>query len=95
MAFGNLTLHLHLPGCGSLKEKRSRLKPLLARLHREFNISVAEIDLQDVWQSAVIGCALLTSDRASTTRQLQAIVAWVETHWPDVDVAGEEIELLG
>ena len=42
-----LTIHLHLPACSSLKEKRGRIKPLMARLHREFNVSVAEMDLQD------------------------------------------------
>ena len=44
---GILTLHLQLPGCASLKEKRGRLKPLLARLHRKFNIPAAEMDLRD------------------------------------------------
>ena len=47
MSLGLLTIHIHIPGCASLKEKRRRLKPLITRLHREFNISVAEIDLQD------------------------------------------------
>ena len=42
-----LTIHLRLPGCASLKEKRGHIKPLLNRLHREFNVSVAEMDLQD------------------------------------------------
>ena len=41
-----LTIHLHLPGCASLKEKRELIKPLMVRLRREFNISVAEMDLQ-------------------------------------------------
>ena len=41
-----LTLHLHLPACASLKEKRGRIKPLMARLRREFNVSVADISLQ-------------------------------------------------
>ncbi len=47
MSIATLTIHLHLPICSSLKEKRGRIKPLIARLHREFNISVAEMDLQD------------------------------------------------
>ncbi|HLO17425.1 MAG TPA: DUF503 domain-containing protein, partial [Anaerolineales bacterium] len=58
-----LTIHLHLPGCASLKEKRGRIKPLIARLHREFNISVAELDLQDKWQEAVITCAMVGNER--------------------------------
>ena len=59
---GLLTLHLHFPGCASLKEKRGRIKPLIARLHREFNVSVAEMDLQDKWQESVIGCAMIGND---------------------------------
>ncbi len=46
-----LTIHLHLPVGSSLKEKRGRLKPLLALLHREFDISAAEMDLNDSWQT--------------------------------------------
>lgn len=94
MSLGLLTLHLAVPGCSSLKEKRSRLKPLLARLHREFNISVAEMDHQDSWQSAVVACAMITSDTGQTQRSLQGVVEWVETHWPDLEVADEQIEML-
>ena len=43
-----LTIHLHLPTCSSLKEKRGRIKPLMARLRREFNVSAAEMDLQEL-----------------------------------------------
>lgn len=93
MPIGLLTLHIHLPGCASLKEKRSRLKPLLARLHREFNISAAELDGQDEWGSAVLGCALVSNDAAHTQRSLQTIAGWVETNWPDVSLVDEKIEL--
>lgn len=91
---GVLTLHLRLPGCASLKEKRGRLKPLLARLHRQFNVSAAEMDLQDKWQEAVIACGMVNSDRAHIQRSLQAVIGWVEKNWPDVQVFEEYIELL-
>ncbi len=94
MSLGILTLYIRIPGCKSLKDKRSRLKPLLARLHREFNISVAELDLHDKWQEAVIGCALISNDNAHTQRNLQAIVTWLETHWPDIDLVDEQIEII-
>ncbi|MFH1634045.1 MAG: DUF503 domain-containing protein, partial [Chloroflexota bacterium] len=93
-SLGRRTLYIHIPGCASLKEKRHRLKPLLARLHREFNISVAEIDHHDVWQSTVIGCALVSNDNGHTQRSLQKIVQWVESHWPDVTLVDEYIELI-
>jgi uncharacterized protein YlxP (DUF503 family) len=91
---GTLTIHLHLPGCASLKEKRGRIKPLIARLHREFNISVAEMDLQDRWQEAVIACALVNSDAAHVQRSLQAVAKWVEANWPDGMVVEVRSELI-
>lgn len=94
MSLGLLTLHLQIPGCTSLKEKRSRLKPLLARLHRQFNISVAEMDHLDAWQEALIACALVSNNASHTQRTLQQVVHWVEANWPDVTVWEEKIELV-
>ena len=91
---GTLTIHLHIPGCSSLKEKRGRIKPLLNRLHREFNVSVAEMGLQDMWQEAVITCALINSDGKQIQRSLQAVVKWVKGNWPDGDVIDEKIEII-
>jgi hypothetical protein len=91
---GVLTFHLHLPGCASLKEKRGRLKPLLARLHRQFNVSAAEMGLQDKWQEAVVCCGMVGNDPAHLQRSLQAIVRWVEGNWLDMQVMDDKIELI-
>ena len=91
---GQLTIHLHLPACSSLKEKRGRLKPLISRLHREFNISVAEMDLQDKWQETVIACAMVNSDAVTLQQSLQSVAKWVEANWADADVIEEKIEII-
>ena len=91
---GILTIHLHLPGCASLKEKRGRLKPLLHQLHKKFNVSVAEMDRQNMWQEAVIACALVNSDAVQVQRSLQTVLKWVEGNWPDGDVIDERIEII-
>ena len=88
-----LTIHIHIPACASLKEKRGRIKPLISRLRREFNISVAEMDLQDTWQDAVIGCAMIGNDQAFLQSALQNVAKWVESHWTDGDVIDEKIEI--
>ncbi len=93
MHVGILTLWLHLPGCASLKEKRRRLKPLLHRLHREFNVSVAEVGAQDAWQEAVIACVWVSNDAVYTQQALQRVRGWVETHWGDGWIAQERLEL--
>jgi uncharacterized protein len=90
---GSLTLHIRLPGCSSLKEKRSRLKPLEARLHKEFNISVAEMDLQDKWTESVLACAMVGNNRVHLEQSLQVVAGWVEAHWPDVELVDHQLEL--
>ncbi len=90
---GTLTIHLHLPACNSLKEKRGRIKPLMSRLRREFNVSVAELDLQDQWQEAVIGCAMIGNGRGHLESALQSVAKWVEGNWPDGMVVEEKIEV--
>ncbi|MFV1949772.1 MAG: DUF503 domain-containing protein [Anaerolineales bacterium] len=94
MAIGLLTLHLKIPMCSSLKDKRSQLKPLLNRLGREFNISVAELDFQDRWGETLIGCTYLSNDGAHTQRALQKIITWVEGNFPQFYIIQDRIELI-
>jgi len=89
-----LTIHLHLPACASLKEKRGRIKPLIARLHREFNLSVAEIGLQDKWQETIIACAMVGNERGYLESALQTVAKWVEGNWTDGDVMELRIEVI-
>ena len=89
-----LTIHLHLPVCASLKEKRGRIKPLIARLHREFNISVAEMGLQDQWHEAVIVCAMVGNEAGHVQSALQNVAKWVEGNWTDGDVIEQRVEIL-
>lgn len=91
---GTLSLHLHLPGCSSLKEKRGRLKPLLHRLHREFNVSAAEMDLQDAWQDSVICCGMVGNDRVVLEACLRTVAKWVQAHWPDGMIEQERLEFF-
>jgi uncharacterized protein YlxP (DUF503 family) len=88
-----LTIHLHIPGCASLKEKRGHIKPLIARLHREFNLSVAEIGLQDKWQEAIIACAMVGNERGHLESALQTVAKWVEGNWTDGDVIEQKVEV--
>lgn len=94
MMIATLAIHLHIPGCGSLKEKRGHIKPLIARLRREFNLSVAEIDLQDKWQEAVIGCAMIGSDTAFLHSALQTVMRWVEANWREGDIIDQRVEMI-
>lgn len=89
-----LTIHLHLPGCSSLKEKRGRIKTFMIRLHREFNLSVAEMDLQDIWRQAVIGCVMIGGNQAYLDGALQTVSRWVDAHWTDGDVIEQRVDFI-
>lgn len=80
------TFSLYLPGCQSLKEKRSRLAPLLSRLKR-YNLSAIEATHQDSWQEAEIQIAKLGLNRAELDRDLAQVVSLIETDFRDVMLA--------
>ena len=93
MIVGVLHLDLHLPGGQSLKEKRSVLKRLKDQLRNRFNIAVAEVDHQDLWQRAGLGVAAVGCDRRYVDGQLASVVDWVRESRL-VDIIDYHTELL-
>jgi len=91
---GLLTIHFQLLGVTSLKQKRSLIKPLVMRVHREFNVSAAEIDRLDAWQESIIACTLVSNDSHFTQRALQEVLDFIERTWPDLLVLDHRIELV-
>ena len=92
MVIGLLTLVIEIPGCSSLKEKRGHLKPFLAYLHHEFNLSAAEVDHQDMWNQTVIACVIVSNDGQHNQRVLQQAIQSVEIHFPDLIIQQHRIE---
>ena len=86
-----LTIELHLPGCTSLKEKRSRLKPMLAALHQNFNVSAAEIEHLDAHRSAVIACVIVSNSDKHGNKVLSGIPSWIERRFLDLQIVDDHI----
>jgi uncharacterized protein len=78
MVVGVLKLHLLLPENHSLKGKRGVLKRVQARVSTQFNISVAECEDQDLWQSSVLGFGVVGSSRPIIEATLQKVVDFVD-----------------
>ncbi len=95
MALGLLTIELFLPLAESLKDKRSVVKPLLARLHREFNVSVCEMDARDEWTRAVIEVACVSQNAKAAHSHLQKVANHVEGWRLDAELLDYSIEMLG
>lgn len=95
MAVGLLTLELYLPLTGSLKEKRGIVKPLIARLRREYNVSVCEADGQDMLGHAVLEVVCVSQNGALAHRQLQNVANRVEKWRIDAELIDYFIEMVG
>ncbi len=94
MVIGACKVELHLPGNGSLKGKRSILKPLITHLRREFNLAVAEVARNDAWQSAEMALVTVSNHRDHAHVMLERAVHWIEMYHPEVQVVDWEIEIL-
>jgi uncharacterized protein YlxP (DUF503 family) len=72
-SIGVLTLELRLEAAHSLKDKRHTVKGLKDRLRHKFNVAVAEVAYQDLWQRALICAVTVSSDRTRAEQVLQSV----------------------
>jgi hypothetical protein len=86
-----LRLHLRLPGCRSLKQRRSILESLKNRLRRDLNLSVSEVEPRDIPDRTTLGVASVVDHRASGDSQRTKIRALLERE-RRVQILEEECE---
>jgi uncharacterized protein YlxP (DUF503 family) len=91
---GTLKIRLVLRESHSLKDKRRVLKSLKDTLSNKFNISVAETDEQDVWQTAEIGVASVGTDAPFVQSVLTNVVNYVR-FFGGVELVNSEQEIYG
>ena len=87
-----MTFRLHAPRVHSLKEKRSIVKSLIAKLQNRYHVSAAEIDEQDTHQIIVIGLAAIVPHNAMADSLMEDISLFVEEN-TDAEIIDEEREI--
>jgi len=93
MVVGTLTVTLQVPDSTSLKDKRQVVRSLTSRLRNTFNIAVAEVDHQNLWQSSVIGVACISSDSRHADEMCQKVLRFVDD-FGEALVLGSRFELI-
>jgi uncharacterized protein YlxP (DUF503 family) len=93
MVVGLCTVELFISDSQSLKDKRQVLHSLKDRLHGKFNLSVAEVDGQDLWQKAVLGMACVANDGSHVNQVLEQALNLIRGV-PAVEVVRTKLELL-
>lgn len=93
MPIGVLTLEIELPYAHSLKEKRAVLQKMRDRLRARFNVALAELDHQDVWQHATLGVVSISNSQTLLESTLRQVLEESEKILGQ-DVAGHELEFF-
>ncbi len=78
----------------SLKGKRRVLKSITSQLRNRFNVAVAEVDDNELWQLATLGVCCLSNDKRYTNEVLSKVAAFIANGRFDVEMLGYEIEIL-
>ena len=93
MVIGLLTLDLHFPGARSLKDKRQALRSLETRIRNRHNVSVAEVEYQDLWQRARVAVVGVNTDHAHLESTLGTVAGEAATA-RDVLLVDQQMEFL-
>jgi uncharacterized protein len=88
-----LTLDVHIPEAHSLKDKRMVVRRLKDRLRSSFNVSVAEVEHQELWQRSQISVVTVGSDDSSVRQTLEHALRDAERTTPECIIQGT-IEII-
>ena len=94
MHIGVCRISLYLPGSHSLKVKRQASRSLISRIRNQFNVSVAEVEDNDLWQRLTLGISCVSNDAGHANESLSRVITFVETARDDMEVLDYETEII-
>jgi uncharacterized protein YlxP (DUF503 family) len=94
MHVGICRIRFRIPENGSLKDKRRVLKSITSRVANKFNVSVAEVDDNDLWQVATIGISCVSNYKRHANEVLSKVVDYIVNARLEVEVLDYNIEIL-
>ena len=95
MFVGVLRLTLHLPEPGSLKSKRHLLRSAIDRVKARFNVSIAEVAENDLWQKSVVGVAAVGNDQGFVNETLDKVADFVASmHGGQLQLTARDLEIV-
>ena len=94
MHVGICRLMTHLPESSNLKAKRQVARSLTAKIRNQFNVAVAEVDDNDLWQRLTLGICCVSNDSAHANEMLSRVVSFVEAFRSDLVLLDYETEVI-
>jgi uncharacterized protein YlxP (DUF503 family) len=94
LVVGVLKIDIYMDGNRSLKAKRQVLKSLIQRVKSKFNnVSVAEVDSNDLWKKATIGVCFVSNETPFVNSTLDQVLGFIESTGT-VHILASEIEII-
>lgn len=94
MVIAAAEITLHLPEAHSLKDKRQIIKSVMARVRNQFEVSIAEVGENDIWQIAKIGLSYVSNSSQHASEVLEHVRRYIEETRPDVEISAFEKEII-
>jgi len=94
MVVGLATVTLQMYEAASLKDKRSVVKHVIARVRARFNVAVAEVGSHDAWQTITLGIACVSTEAGHAHAMLEKAVRLIEDARLDAELVDYGIEML-
>ena len=94
MNAGICRIKLHLSASQSLKDKRRIVKSIISRLRSQYNISIAEVDDQDLWQLVTLGIACVSNQNQHVDEILSKVMNFIVSNYPELEIVDRQIEIL-
>lgn len=87
-------IKIHLPNSHSLKDKRQIIKSITSKIRNSYNISIAEVDNNELWQIATLGIACISNSQSHNGDVIDKILNFIKLNYPEIEITEHEIETL-
>ena len=94
MNAGICRIKLHLSDSRSLKDKRRIVKSVTSRLRSQYNVSVAEVEDQDLWQLVTLGVACVSNHNQHVDEILSKVTGFITNNYPELEIIDQQTEIL-
>lgn len=94
MIVGISEITLHLPESHSLKEKRQVLQSMMTRVRQRFEVAIAEVGENDIWQIAKLGVSCVSNSHQHADEVLKHVRRYIEETRPDLVVTASDSEVM-
>ena len=93
MVIAFMQVELRIPESRSLKSKRMAIRSIKDRTHNKFNVSIAEIDQQNIWNEAIFGIACVATDQKYASQVLENVIQFIQS-FPQTQLVDYCVEML-